>query len=222
MKNKKGFTLTEVLLAVMIVGLISISLAALTRAAARESGVGRSRIMLRNNLSSFMRTLRTDIMSASRVYECALCAGEGDSAEFIMDAGASKLLLRLGKNTTLSEEEIITSETRKAVMYCFVNGTNSTNIMPEGALRGGQIYRYEYLADDSPDCSDAIENGKVVLNNVKYIPSSAGYAVPMVGRRFFSREGLNSVLRVNIITELDSTPIVNETAEETFVVPIGF
>ena len=61
MKNNKGFTLTEILLAVMIVGLIAISLAALTRAAARESGVGRSRIMLRNNLSRFMRTLRTDI-----------------------------------------------------------------------------------------------------------------------------------------------------------------
>ena len=39
MKNNKGFTLTEILLAVMIVGLIAISLAALTRAAAREYAI---------------------------------------------------------------------------------------------------------------------------------------------------------------------------------------
>ena len=63
----RGFTLTEVLLAVMIVGLIGVSLASLTRAAARESGVGRSKIMLRNNLSMFLRTLREDMAGATRV-----------------------------------------------------------------------------------------------------------------------------------------------------------
>ena len=66
-KNRGGFTLTEVLLAVMIVGLISVALAALTRAAARESGAGRSKIMLRNNLSTFVRTLRRDMSQATVV-----------------------------------------------------------------------------------------------------------------------------------------------------------
>ena len=50
MKNNKGFTLTEILLAVMIVGIIGVALAALTTAASREGGVGRSKILLRNIL----------------------------------------------------------------------------------------------------------------------------------------------------------------------------
>lgn len=61
MKNKKGFTLTEVLLAAMIVGVIGVALAALTTAALRESGAGRVRLMLRNQLSLFMRQLRQDV-----------------------------------------------------------------------------------------------------------------------------------------------------------------
>ena len=61
MMNKKGFTLTEVLLAAMIVGIIGISLAALTRAALRESGAGQVRLMLRNQASLFLRQLRQDV-----------------------------------------------------------------------------------------------------------------------------------------------------------------
>lgn len=67
MKNKSGFTLTEVLLAVMVVGLIGVALASLTTAATRESGVGRSKVMLRNNLSLFLRTLRDDINAATYI-----------------------------------------------------------------------------------------------------------------------------------------------------------
>ena len=61
MKNNKGFTLTEILLAVMIVGIIGVALAALTTASSREAGVGRSRVLLRNNLSLAMRQLRQDV-----------------------------------------------------------------------------------------------------------------------------------------------------------------
>lgn len=60
MTNKKGFTLTEILLAVMIVGIIGVALASLTTAASRESGVGRSKVMLRNNLSIALRQLRQE------------------------------------------------------------------------------------------------------------------------------------------------------------------
>lgn len=67
MMNNKGFTLTEVLLAAMIVGIIGIALAALTTAALRESSVGRTRIMLRNQASLFLRQLRQDIREATSV-----------------------------------------------------------------------------------------------------------------------------------------------------------
>lgn len=233
MKNKKGFTLTEILLAVMIVGLIGVSLAALTRSAARESGAARSRIVLRNNLSSFMRTLRADIMSASKVVECAMCTSDGDEGTLSLTSGQTIPLLRLEKNKTISGDRIISQVSTlgdstlttdvDSVLYCFENGTDTTNISPTDAIRGGKIYRYQTSAfATAPTCAQAVSAGKVVLNNVKYIPSTAGYAVPMVGRRYFSRDGLNSMLRVNIITELNSNPIVNETVEETFIVPIGY
>ena len=61
MKNNKGFTLTEILLAAMIVGLIGIALAALTTSGVREGSVGRTRAMLRNQLSVALRQLRKDI-----------------------------------------------------------------------------------------------------------------------------------------------------------------
>ena len=67
MMNNKGFTLTEVLLAAMIVGIIGIALAALTTAALRESSVGRTRIMLRNQASLFLRQLRQDIREAKSI-----------------------------------------------------------------------------------------------------------------------------------------------------------
>lgn len=65
MNNNKGFTLTEVLLAAMIVGLIGVALAALTTAALRESGAGRVRLMLRNQASLFLRQLRQDVRESS-------------------------------------------------------------------------------------------------------------------------------------------------------------
>lgn len=67
MINCKGFTLVEVLLGAMIVGLIGMALAALTTAATRESGVGRARIMLRNQLSMAIRQLRQDVMMATSI-----------------------------------------------------------------------------------------------------------------------------------------------------------
>lgn len=67
MNNNKGFTLTEVLLAVMIVGLVGIALAALTGTAVRESNVGRTRMMLRNQASIALRQLRQDVHQSSSV-----------------------------------------------------------------------------------------------------------------------------------------------------------
>ena len=222
MKKRKGFTLTEVLLAVMILGLIGISLASLTRAASRESAAGRSRVLLRNNLSSFMRVLRADLAEASIVNSCALCKKEGDKGSFSVPAGGNALLLHLTKNQTLSGDSISTGALAESVWYCFQNGTDAENIQPSGATRGGLIYRYADDPDPSMTCDTVIKNGKIVLNNVKYIPSSAGYPVPLIGRSSLSREDRNSLLTVNIITELNSTPVVNETVEETFATPIGY
>ncbi len=67
MNNNKGFTLTEILLAAMIVGIIGVALAAITTAGVREGKVGRTKAVLRNQLSVALRQLRQDIAQSSNV-----------------------------------------------------------------------------------------------------------------------------------------------------------
>ncbi len=217
MKNKKGFTLTEVLLAVMIVGLIGVALASLTRAAARESGVGRSKIMLRNNLSSFMRTLREDIAQASYILYLRDTTAPGTESE---------PLVYIAENVSRSGEILTTADGRSLVprwiMYCFVPG-NIAALAPSGATRGGVIRRHEMTSKvtNASALSACKSSGQIVLTNVKYIADS-GYPVPMFKLHDFSHTGTKSLMDVKIITELNSTPVVNDVIEETFAVPNGY
>lgn len=190
MRNKKGFSLTEVLVAVMIVGLVGIALASLTTAASRESSVGRSKVFLRNNLSLFLRTLRDDINSATYI--------EGGNAS---PAGNGNFLT-LCDNKTMLGEDLPSLNGMGCVTYSFTKGNITSNVVPTGATRGGQILR----------------NGSVVLNNVKYVNSN-GYASPSFKRVGFDSTG--SALDVAIITELNATPVVNDVVEETFLLPNG-
>lgn len=204
MKNKSGFTLTEVLLAVMVVGLIGVALASLTTAASRESGVGRSKVMLRNNLSLFLRTLRDDINAATYI-NMGASSGPG-----------SGTLIELCDNKTMLGATIPSVSGMGCVTYSFEKGSatgsesRSNKVVPSSATRGGIIKR----------------NGDTVLRNVKYVnnykPSSSSsktYFSP-----YFKRVGTGtagSALDITIITELDSTPPVNDIVEETFLLPNG-
>ncbi|MBP5429727.1 MAG: prepilin-type N-terminal cleavage/methylation domain-containing protein [Elusimicrobiaceae bacterium] len=67
MNNNRGFTLTEVLLAATIVGVIGVAVVALTTSAMREGSMGRSRQALRNEISISMRQLRNDLQNAKKV-----------------------------------------------------------------------------------------------------------------------------------------------------------
>ena len=224
MKNKKGFTLTEILLAVMIVGLIGIALASLTRAAAREAGVGRSKIMLRNHLSSFMRTLRLDLAQASYVSHvsngAAICS-------------SGYLLLRMHTNTDRSGNKIISAEGQKTILYCHKCSTAAATfppVMPSGSYRGGTIYRKVLSSyNSSAACSSGnMAASDVVLSNVKYIPKSGGFGEGSPAfiinpyARTNDANSMKSIINVQLITELDSRPVVNDVIEETFAVPTGF
>lgn len=226
LNNRRGFTLTEILLAVMIVGLIAVALASLTRAASREAGSGRSRVMLRNNLSTFVRVLRNDMHRASRVDFIAGTLGS---------VGTSAVpLLKLSQNLDGDGRQIISvlnesssSEAVEAarITYCFKRGTDNQNISPSGAYRGGKIYRVvkkvESTTDTSyPTCSSLSEND-VVLNNVKYIDNST-YPVPLFAAHSLSRDWTKSLLTIRIITEVKSKPIINDVVEEVFAMPMGF
>lgn len=226
--RRRGFTLTEVLLAVMIVGLIGIALASLTRSAAREGGIGRSKILLRNNLASFMRTLRRDLASATVVQATGELSLENNTSPVIV--------LKIGQNVQADGTTPVAldphQQSTKLITYCFVRGTNQTNIVPATAYRGGAIYRVE--SSSQYDCPSAKMKGDyLVLDNVKYIPyeNTFKYPVPFFGKDKFSRETqLNSnsdsksssLLTVRLITELDSTPVINDVIEETFSAPMGY
>lgn len=223
-RSRRGFTLTEILLAVMIVGLIAVALASLTRAASREAGVGRSRIMLRNNLSTFARILRNDMHTASRVDFIAGTLGS---------VGTTAVpLLKLSKNLDGEGRQIINtyntssdSETLEAsrITYCFKRGSDNTNISPSGAYRGGKIYRVVEEVSGSggnyPSCNSLSEDD-LVLSNVKYINGS--YPVPLFAAHSLSRDWTKSLLTIRLITELNSKPIINEVMEEVFAMPMGY
>lgn len=237
--NRQGFTLTEVLLAVMIVGLIGVALAALSRAAARESGVGRSKIMLRNNISSFVRNLRKDLSSASFVSQVA---GPLSNSDLNSSNNNRVALMQVAKNVDRTGKLLLpqgvpsgtsTAPTdtvaRQFTTYCFQRGANTNNIVPSSAYRGGTIYKVVHSDSDLtsttmpfPECgSPTAANTTILLQNVKYIPSNDGlnYPVPLFNNLYDS-DYPNGLMEVRIITELDSAPIVNEVIEERFAVPL--
>ena len=115
-KKHAGFTLTEVLLAVMIVGIIGVALAALTQAAARESGVGRSKIMLSTNLTSFYRQLRKDLATATAV---DYIEGPLDGASF---SGNYVALIQFISNGTAQGNSIISGVSPKKIVYDIYRG----------------------------------------------------------------------------------------------------
>ena len=219
-RNQRGFTLTEILLAVMIVGLIAVALASLTRSAARESGIGKTRIVLRNNLASFTRILHTDTGSATRVQAAGELNGVGTGVIPVL-----KLGLHMDKDGNALRTTATTGlkvPPRTWITYCFKRGDDQGNVVPNSAYRGGTLYRVtSTTGPDYPSCNTNVSN--IVLTNVKYIPESddIGYAVPLF-EVDPSTDGQPRVLNVRLIVEENSKPIVNEVIEETFVLPIGY
>lgn len=240
MKNNKGFTLTEILLAVMIVGIIGVALAALTTASSREAGVGRSRVLLRNNLSLAMRQLRQDVHSSTQLQ---YARGQISAAS----AGNVIPLLVLARNVDLKGNPL-PGRTPSYITYCFVVGSHAAQ--PSGALAGGTIYRRQSSviswSSSTPSCGSnpaTDTNFQVFLHNVKFIPSGITvedrtYPVPLFrvdsGDTTYSLHEenhnilgwyygeLGALLRVNLITELPSKPVVNDVVEQKFMMQNGF
>ena len=140
MTNKQGFTLVEILLAVMIIGIIGVALAAVTSAALRESGVGRTRMILRNQLSVAVRQLRQDIQLAEKV-----------------EASGSTLTLTL--NNSKKAGPSIPTSLPTLVEYTFTQGTETAPGNTPGATIGGQIFR---TADGNTEVW--LENVKKIAN----------------------------------------------------------
>ena len=134
MMNNKGFTLTEVLLAAMIVGIIGVALAALTTAALRESSVGRTRITLRNQISLFLRQLRQDVQ-------------EADAATVRPDHGAVRLTTRDGAMSVTYTCTCGTDEGGACMRTGAKNGQNiQETVLNYVRCGGGNLFRIASVA----------------------------------------------------------------------------
>lgn len=218
MNNKQGFSLTEVLLAVMIVAIIGVALASLTTAASRESAIGSSRTVLRNKVSLAMRQIRQDIHNATAVLKIG-------GTLTLSDTTAVPVLV-LVKNADLSGSQILSNRSVEYVTYCFARG--STAAVPSGgAYSGGILYRN--VTNSAPTSgSECSSLGNTFLPYVKYLPSSSGYSSPLFyaldhsGGSYTQSNNLSGVLKINMVLEIpDSKPLVNDAVEELFLLPSG-
>ena len=236
MKYKNGFTLTEVLLAVMIVSIIGLALASLTTAASRESGAGSSRVMLRNNLSIALRQLRQDVHEASQIL---FVQGEMETAP----SDSYTPLLVLAQNASLDGDQEIVNKTDNAdqvyISYCFQKGeinegASGNAVQPSGATDGGIIVRRVLRNQAARPASDeycSMGDESTWLQNVKFISSSyevSFYPVPLFELSAYKRGddlagdlARGAILRVNLILELPSYPVVNEVVEERILLSNG-
>lgn len=64
MKNNKGFTLMELLVAVFIGSMVTISLVSIWKAASLQTSSGQRQSVIRNNLSMFLRGIHKDLTEA--------------------------------------------------------------------------------------------------------------------------------------------------------------
>lgn len=67
MRNNKGFTLMELLVAVFIASMVTVALVTIWKAASIQTSQGQRQTMIRNNLSILMRSLHRDITEADLV-----------------------------------------------------------------------------------------------------------------------------------------------------------
>ena len=204
MTNNKGFTLMEILLAAFIVGIIGVALAALTTAAVRETGVARTRTMLRHQLSVALRQLRQDIEQA-----------DGVQIRFNMGTGSAPLTTRRMVLTSNAQPLGPGQRESWTITYTFTAGSAPG---AGGGTTGGTITR-------------RVEVGGSVrtstwLENVKFIRTenfaSPRFAQETWGVNTTEIDTLASAIRVTLIVEVPGSPVVNETIDETFMLPHGF
>lgn len=203
MKNNKGFTLMEVLLAALIVGVIGIALAALTTAAVREGGVGRTRVMLRHQLSLAMQQLRQDIAFADQVGVEKNADGTVKSVKIKhMHPQGQKYIGVLGNEPMTVDHPVL-------ITYEFTKKENSNTggiIKRKVEQQGAQVGKPE-----------------IWLSNIKTVKNDpSGFVSPRFEQITISGDKVGSLLKVSIIVEVGTDPVVNDVVEETFAMQHGF
>ena len=189
MMHRKGFTLMEVLLAVLIVGLIGVALASLTKAASRQVSVGGTRGVLRNNISTAMRQLRQDAHEATQVLWVGSSMASAPTTLYTP-------LLVLAKNVDAAGNDIVersvSNNNRWYVAYCFKGGSRTTfssgiRVQPfNKSTDGGEILRitwkgaaptYVGVCNTTTASGQSNKSYHTWLSNVKFISNSYTFTV---------------------------------------------
>ena len=242
-------------MAVIIVAALGVALAALTTAASRESSVGNSRIVLRNNFSVALRQIKNDLTNYNTILYARgkqeimgamqlMCPIYNPSCTPGYIPAVQHPVLLLAKNTRF-DGTALSASTPEYVAYCFIRGgitklsNGQTNVQPTDADDGGKLYRRVLTSSEltwngaTPKVCEA-GTEEVLLDNLKYIPSTSGvnYPVPLFRANGWNDDdGVYSVkntataataarngnvagqLEIKLILELPTFPVVNEAVE---------
>lgn len=215
MKNKQGFTLTEVLLAVMIVAIIGVALASLTTTASKESSTGSAKTTLRNRLSLALRQIRSDLSSASNILY--IVGNAPEKQDYLL------MLLAMNKDragNSIQSDKVILPFMVNApyVVYCSkYDATTQTTSIVRSVL------------SEKPDALVGIcaNPGETLVKNVKIASSTnfvspSFFALDISSGAFFGMSGKYSppsVVRVQLIVTIPgSKPVMNEAVEEIFLI----
>ena len=244
MRKRNGFTLTEVVLAVILVGMVGVAVASLSSLVSRNSSTTTHRLMLRSSLSTALRQIREDVQNRFVVNDTPFyvtsqvrgdCSQRPPLKELLRLKSAgdnSYVIYYLQAGNTMAQPFEPSSVVRPCVdiggaqTMCYCYDTN--------ALAGGQIVRRNLkrrnitYSDVCEQCNFATQecegkpfnscfevNDTVLLGNVKFIPKFTGTALTYPVPLF--RKAGGNALKVNLIVEIpDTTPTISEAAEEVF------
>ncbi len=103
MINKRGFTLTELLVSIFIAGMVTVALMSVWRAASIQTSDTQRQTMMRNNISNFIRQIQIDISEADAV----LNPYSVDGREEHISGGSSCPAFTIIKNKIVDGEFVV-------------------------------------------------------------------------------------------------------------------
>lgn len=157
MTGSKGFTLMELLVAVFIGSMVTISLVSIWKGASLQTSQGQRQSIIRNNLSLFLRGIHKDITESDVILYPNTALSEGSALLVcVKNAHKDNSLIVPSTNWFIPES--------KYFSYCLdTSNANDHKVRRKEGLVGGAQSITDFLANIG-DCA-----GTVVMDNVSAI-----------------------------------------------------
>ncbi len=170
MKNNKGFTLMELLVAVFIASMVTIALMTIWKASSMQTSQGQRQSIIRNNLSILMRALHRDITESDLI----LAPTSGQSGGLIV-AARNAYLVKEGSSYYVMPNTVSYSKDPEGVQiesepiaFAYCQEGNTVRRSSEIALKElekSSLERSSLVSALESECS----SGKIYMD---YVPSS--------------------------------------------------